>query len=215
MTATQRGAMLRTSPSEFTSASTLELVRLFEEAGLPPGVVNVVTGFGPKVGSPLVEHPLVRKISFTGSDTTGRLINEQAARHLKHVSLELGGKSPNSVFADADLDAEVNGVVSGIFSATGQTCIAGSRLLVHESVHDEVVRRGWSSSPARPAWAIRGRRRPRSVRSRRDPSSPRCSTTSTSPDARAPRPCLAASGPRVRRVWRRRVRGADDLHRRE
>jgi aldehyde dehydrogenase (NAD+) len=104
-------------------------------------VVNVVTGFGAEVGSALVGHPLVSKISFTGSDTTGRRINEQAARDLKHVSLELGGKSPNIVFADADLDAAVNGVVSGIFAATGQTCIAGSRLLVQDSVHDEVVRR--------------------------------------------------------------------------
>jgi aldehyde dehydrogenase (NAD+) len=135
------GCTVVIKPSEFTSASTLELARLFDEAGLPPGVVNVVTGFGPEVGMPLVEHPLVAKISFTGSDTTGRLINEQAARHLKRVSLELGGKSPNIVFPDADLDAAVNGVVSGIFAATGQTCIAGSRLLVHESVHDEVVRR--------------------------------------------------------------------------
>jgi acyl-CoA reductase-like NAD-dependent aldehyde dehydrogenase len=135
------GCTVVIKPSEYTSASTLELVRVLEAAGLPPGVVNVVTGFGPEVGTPLVQHPLVRKISFTGSDTTGRLINEQAARHLKHVSLELGGKSPNIVFPDADLDAAVNGVVSGIFAATGQTCIAGSRLVVHESVHDEVVRR--------------------------------------------------------------------------
>ncbi len=135
------GCTVVIKPSEFTSASTLALVPLLEEAGLPPGVVNVVTGFGAEVGSPLVEHPLVRKISFTGSDTTGRLVNAQAASHLKHVSLELGGKSPNIVFADADLEAAVNGVVSGIFAATGQTCMAGSRLLVHESVHDEVVRR--------------------------------------------------------------------------
>ncbi len=135
------GCTVVIKPSEFTSASTLELVGLFEEAGLPPGVINVVTGFGAEVGSALVEHPLVRKISFTGSDSTGRRINEQAARHLKHVSLELGGKSPNIIFDDADLDAAVNGVVSGIFAATGQTCIAGSRLVVHRDVHDEVVRR--------------------------------------------------------------------------
>jgi acyl-CoA reductase-like NAD-dependent aldehyde dehydrogenase len=126
-------------PSEFTSASTLEFVKLFEEAGFPPGVVNVVTGFGQEAGTPLVEHPLVRKISFTGSDTTGRAINQLAAKHLKRVSLELGGKSPNIVFADANLEDAVNGAVSGIFAATGQTCIAGSRLLVQESIHDQFL----------------------------------------------------------------------------
>ncbi|MGV9866271.1 aldehyde dehydrogenase [Rhodococcus koreensis] len=133
------GCTVVIKPSEFTSASTLELVRLLEEAGLPPGVVNVVTGFGNEVGGPLVEHPLVTKVSFTGADITGRRINEQAARSLKHVSLELGGKSPNIVFDDADLDSAVNGVVSGIFAATGQTCIAGSRLLVQRSIHDSFV----------------------------------------------------------------------------
>ncbi|MFT4165070.1 MAG: aldehyde dehydrogenase [Microlunatus sp.] len=135
------GCTVVIKPSEFTSASTLEFVKLFEEVGFPPGVINVVTGFGPEVGGPLIEHPLVDKISFTGSDATGRRINEAAARDFKHVSLELGGKSPNIVFADADLDAAVNGVVSGIFAATGQTCIAGSRLLVQDSVYDEVVER--------------------------------------------------------------------------
>ena len=123
-------------PSEFTSASTLEFVRLFEEAGFPPGVVNVVTGFGKDVGTPLVEHPLVKKIAFTGSDATGRAINELAAKTFKRVSLELGGKSPNIVFADANIEDAVNGAVSGIFAATGQTCIAGSRLLLQESIHD-------------------------------------------------------------------------------
>jgi len=123
-------------PSEFTSASTLEFVKLFEEAGFPPGVVNVVTGFGKDVGSPLVEHPLVKKVTFTGSDATGRAINELAAKSFKRVSLELGGKSPNIVFADANLDDAANGAVSGIFAATGQSCIAGSRLLVQESIHD-------------------------------------------------------------------------------
>ncbi|MBP2329257.1 aldehyde dehydrogenase (NAD+) [Kibdelosporangium banguiense] len=135
------GCTVVIKPSEFTSASTIELVRILHEAGLPEGVVNVVTGFGNDVGASLVDHPLVRKISFTGADTTGRHIGAAAARGLKRVSLELGGKSPNVVFADADLDAAVNGAVSGIFAATGQTCIAGSRLLVEESVHDEVVRR--------------------------------------------------------------------------
>ncbi|TSA13833.1 MAG: aldehyde dehydrogenase [Betaproteobacteria bacterium] len=126
-------------PSEFTSASTLEFVKLFEEAGFPPGVVNVVTGFGKDVGTPLVAHPLVKKIAFTGSDATGRAINELAAKTFKRVSLELGGKSPNIVFADANLDDAVNGAVSGIFAATGQTCIAGSRLLLQESIHDAFI----------------------------------------------------------------------------
>jgi aldehyde dehydrogenase (NAD+) len=123
-------------PSEFTSASTLEFVRLFEEAGFPPGVVNVVTGFGKDVGMALVEHPLVKKIAFTGSDATGRMINELAAKTFKRVSLELGGKSPNIVFADAHMEDAFNGAVSGIFAATGQTCIAGSRLLLQEGIHD-------------------------------------------------------------------------------
>lgn len=101
-----------------------EFAELFEEAGFPPGVFNVVTGFGADVGTPLVEHPLVSKISFTGSDTTGRIINEKAARHFKHTAMELGGKSPNVVFEDADLEQAVFGAIAGIFAATGQTCIA-------------------------------------------------------------------------------------------
>jgi (Z)-2-((N-methylformamido)methylene)-5-hydroxybutyrolactone dehydrogenase len=126
-------------PSEFTSVSTLEFVKLVEEAGFPAGVVNVVTGFGKEIGMPLVEHPLTRKIAFTGSDATGRLINETAARGFKKVGLELGGKSPNIVFDDANLEDAVNGAVSGIFAATGQTCIAGSRLLLQDSIHDAFV----------------------------------------------------------------------------
>ncbi len=133
------GCTVVVKPSEFTSASTLEFAKLFDEAGFPGGVFNVVTGFGSDIGAALVEHPLVRKVSFTGSDATGRKVNELAARHLKHASMELGGKSPNIVFDDADLEQAVFGAISGIFAATGQTCIAGSRLLVQESVHDEVV----------------------------------------------------------------------------
>lgn len=135
------GCTVVVKPSEFTSASTVELARLLHEGGLPAGVLNVVTGFGTEVGAPLASHRHVAKVSFTGSDATGRDIGATAGRGLKHVALELGGKSPNIVFEDADLDAAVNGVVSGIFAATGQTCIAGSRLLVHESIHDEVVER--------------------------------------------------------------------------
>ncbi|WP_125611529.1 aldehyde dehydrogenase [Specibacter cremeus] len=128
-------------PSEFTSASTLEFMKLFIEAGFPPGVVNTVTGFGQEVGAPLVAHPGIAKVAFTGSEVAGRKIYESAAGGFKHVSLELGGKSPNIVFADADLDAAAAGVISGIFAATGQTCIAGSRLLVQRSIHDDFVAR--------------------------------------------------------------------------
>jgi aldehyde dehydrogenase (NAD+) len=135
------GCTVVIKPSEFTSASTLEFVKLVEEAGFPKGVVNVVTGFGKDVGAPLTSHPLVRKVAFTGSDATGRAINEVAAKTFKRVTLELGGKSPNIVFDDANLEDAVNGAVSGIFAATGQTCIAGSRLLLQESIHDEFMDR--------------------------------------------------------------------------
>jgi aldehyde dehydrogenase (NAD+) len=128
-------------PSEFTSASLLEFMKLVEQAGIPPGVVNVVTGFGSEAGLPLVEHPLVAKVAFTGSDLTGQKVYEAAARGLKRVSMELGGKSPNIVFDDAEIDNAVKGVVSGIFAATGQTCVAGSRLLVQQSIHDQFVDR--------------------------------------------------------------------------
>ena len=126
-------------PSEFTSASVLAFMTLVERAGFPKGVVNVVTGFGHEVGSALVEHPKVARVAFTGGEPGGIKVYEAAARGLKPVSLELGGKSPNIIFEDADIDNAVKGAVSGIFAATGQTCLAGSRLLVHESVHDEVV----------------------------------------------------------------------------
>src|SRR5258706_2934924 len=126
-------------PSEFTSASLLEFMKLVEHAGFPPGVVNVVTGFGPEAGTPLVAHPLVAKIAFTGSDLTGQKIYEAAARGLKRVSMELGGKSPNIVFDDAEIDNAVKGAISGIFAASGQTCIAGSRLLVQHSINDKFV----------------------------------------------------------------------------
>lgn len=126
-------------PSEFTSASTVEFIQLFAEAGIPDGVVNVVTGFGQEVGSPLVEHKNIEMVAFTGSEGAGRAIYEAAARSFKRVTLELGGKSPNIVFADADLESAVPGVISGIFAATGQTCLAGSRLLVQRSIHDQFV----------------------------------------------------------------------------
>jgi aldehyde dehydrogenase (NAD+) len=128
-------------PSEFSSVSALEFGRLFEHAGFPPGVVNIVTGFGSEIGERLVSHPQVAKIAFTGGDRTGQSVYELAARSIKPVTLELGGKSANIVFKDAALDNAVKGVVSGIFAATGQTCIAGSRALVHRSIHDQFVER--------------------------------------------------------------------------
>ena len=126
-------------PSEFTSASTLAFIKLIEEAGFPPGVVNVVTGFGLDVGEPLVTHPDVAKVAFTGGVLSGTRVYEKAAAGLKKVSLELGGKSPNIVFDDADIDNAIKGAISGIFAATGQTCIAGSRLLIQESIHDQFM----------------------------------------------------------------------------
>jgi len=128
-------------PSEFSSVSALAFGELFERAGFPPGVVNIVTGFGNEVGEPLITHRDVAKIAFTGGDRTGEHVYGLAARGIKPITLELGGKSANIVFDDAMLDQAVNGVVSGIFAATGQTCIAGSRALVHRPVRDEFVER--------------------------------------------------------------------------
>ena len=133
------GCSIVIKPSEFTSASTLEFAALTAEAGFPPGVFNVVAGFGQEAGAALVEHPDVDKVTFTGSDTTGAHIYSTAAKQMKRVSMELGGKSPNIVFADANLDAAASGAVSGIFAATGQTCIAGSRLLVQNSIKEEFI----------------------------------------------------------------------------
>lgn len=127
-------------PSEVTSASAFDLVRLAEEAGIPPGVINVVTG-ARAAGEALVDHPLVAKICFTGSDTAGRAIASRAGARLASCTLELGGKSPNIVFEDALVDNAVVGLLSGIFAAAGQTCIAGSRAYIHQSIYDQVVDR--------------------------------------------------------------------------
>jgi len=128
-------------PSEFSSVSALEFGELFQRAGLPPGVVNIITGYGNEVGEPLIAHRDVAKIAFTGGDRTGEHVYQLAARGIKRITLELGGKSANIVFDDADLDEAVKGVVSGIFAATGQTCIAGSRALIHRPVLDQFVER--------------------------------------------------------------------------
>jgi aldehyde dehydrogenase (NAD+) len=127
-------------PSEETSASILEIARLLEAAGFPPGVVNVVTG-GRVAGEALVAHPRVAKISFTGGDAAGRAIASAVGARLGHVTLELGGKSANIVFDDAQLEAAEAGILAGIFAAGGQTCIAGSRALIHAPVYEELVER--------------------------------------------------------------------------
>jgi aldehyde dehydrogenase (NAD+) len=124
-------------PSEVTPTSTLLLAELVREAGIPDGVVNVVTG-GAKAGAALVAHPGVMKIAFTGSTATGQAIASEAAKRSVRVTLELGGKSPNIIFADADLDNAVNGVTAGIFAASGQSCMAGSRVMVQAPVYDRV-----------------------------------------------------------------------------
>lgn len=148
-------------PSEQTSCSTLELMDVLLEADLPPGVLNVVTGFGPTTGEPLIDHPDVRMVSFTGGTAGGRAAAAIAARQTKPIVMELGGKSPQIVLPDADLELAVNGVAAGIFPATGQSCISGSRLLVHRSLVGEfserlvdVVKKARVGDPLDPATQI-------------------------------------------------------------
>ncbi len=128
-------------PSEHTSASVLEFMQVLEEAGVPAGVVNVVSGDGATTGDALTSHPGVDLISFTGGNETGRLIARRAAAGPVPTMMELGGKSPNVIFADADLHNASLGVVAGIFAAAGQSCVAGSRCLVERSAYDELVER--------------------------------------------------------------------------
>ncbi|TIO52263.1 MAG: aldehyde dehydrogenase family protein, partial [Mesorhizobium sp.] len=120
-------------PSEHASASTLALAELIMAAGFPAGVVNVVTGTGAVAGDALTRHPGIAKFVFTGSTGTGRRIAANAAQNLIPCSMELGGKSPHVVFGDVDIEHAVNGVVSGVFAAAGQTCVAGSRCFVEAS----------------------------------------------------------------------------------
>lgn len=134
------GCTVVVKPSEHAPASTLGFAELIEQAGFPAGVVNVVTGLSRETGAALAAHPGVDKVAFTGSTATGRAVARAAAENINKVTLELGGKSPQVVFPDADLPAAANGIVAGVFAATGQTCMAGSRLIVHADVHDELVR---------------------------------------------------------------------------
>ena len=148
-------------PSEQASCSVLELMDILLEAELPPGVLNVVTGFGAATGEPLIDHPDVRLVSFTGGTAGGRAAAAVAARQVKPVIMELGGKSPQVVLPDADLDLAVNGIAAGIFPAGGQSCISGSRLLVHQEVIDdftdrlvEVVKKARVGDPLDPKTQI-------------------------------------------------------------
>ena len=133
------GCTVVLKPAEQTPLSALRLGELIEEAGFPPGVVNIVTGFGETAGAALAAHPDVDKVAFTGSTEVGKLIVQAAAGNLKKVSLELGGKSPNIVFGDADLETAIPGAASAIFFNHGQCCCAGSRLYVQKKIFDEVV----------------------------------------------------------------------------
>jgi acyl-CoA reductase-like NAD-dependent aldehyde dehydrogenase len=128
-------------PAQDTPLSTFNLVRAFTDAGIPRGVVNIVTGFGPEAGAPLTEHPDVRAVSFTGSSAVGRIIGGNAAKSFKHCSLELGGKNPMIVLDDANLDLAIEGGLWGGFGTTGQRCTATSRIIVQKGVYREFVER--------------------------------------------------------------------------
>lgn len=133
------GCTIVLKPAEDTSLTALRLGELMMEAGLPAGVLNIVTGYGHETGAALASHPGVDKVAFTGSTATGRAILDSAKGNLKRVSLELGGKSPSIVLPDADLDLAIPGVANAIFFNAGQVCIAGSRLYVHRSIYDQVI----------------------------------------------------------------------------
>jgi len=133
------GCTVILKPAEQTPLTALELARLIDEAGAPPGVFNLLTGFGPDAGAPLVSHPGVDKVSFTGSVEVGKIISRTASDTLKRVTLELGGKSPNVIFSDADFEAAIDGTCAGIFANSGEICSAGSRVLVEKSIYDRTV----------------------------------------------------------------------------
>ncbi|GAB3556073.1 aldehyde dehydrogenase [Spelaeicoccus albus] len=135
------GNTIVVKPSEHTSAAILRLAELASEAGFPDGVVNVVTGYGAEAGAALADHPGIAKISFTGSTQTGAAIASSAASRFIGCTLELGGKSPNIVFDDANVSNAAMGVIAGVFAAAGQTCIAGSRVFAHKAVYDELLER--------------------------------------------------------------------------
>jgi acyl-CoA reductase-like NAD-dependent aldehyde dehydrogenase len=133
------GCTLILKPAEQTPLTALEIPKILEEAGLPAGVLNVLTGFGETCGAPLVAHPSVDKVGFTGSKDVGKMIMRSGADTLKRVTLELGGKSPNIVFADAEFDAAIQGSANGIFWNQGEICSAGSRVFVERAIYDDAL----------------------------------------------------------------------------
>ena len=133
------GCTIVMKPAEQTPLTCLRMAQLAKEAGFPDGVINVVPGLGPTAGAALVEHPGVDKIAFTGEGTTAKIIMANASKTLKRLTFELGGKSPNIIFADADLDAAVAGAAAGVFSNQGQSCSAGSRVFVHHAIRDQFI----------------------------------------------------------------------------
>lgn len=135
------GCTVVLKPAELTSLTALELAAIADEVGLPPGVLNIVTGTGPAAGQAIVEHPMVDKLAFTGSGAVGSRIMAEAARDVKRVSLELGGKSPFVIFEDADIDEAVEWIMFGIFWNQGQVCSATSRVLVHEDIYVRLLKR--------------------------------------------------------------------------
>jgi len=135
------GCTIVMKPAEQTPLSCLRMARLAQKAGIPDGVINVVPGYGPTAGAAIVKHPGIDKVAFTGELSTAKIIQREAAETMKRLTFELGGKSPNVIFADADLESAIEGAYSGLYFNQGQCCCAGSRLFVEERVHDEVVDR--------------------------------------------------------------------------
>jgi aldehyde dehydrogenase (NAD+) len=135
------GCTIVMKPAEQTPLSCLRMARLAQKAGIPDGVINVVPGYGPTAGAAIVKHPGVDKVAFTGELATAKIIQREAADTMKRLTFELGGKSPNVIFADSDLDAAVEGAHFGLYFNQGQCCCAGSRLFVEEKIHDDVIDR--------------------------------------------------------------------------
>jgi aldehyde dehydrogenase (NAD+) len=135
------GCTIIMKPAEQTPLTCLRMARLAQKAGIPDGVINVVPGYGPTAGAAIVKHPGVDKVAFTGEGATAKIIQREAAETMKRLTFELGGKSPNVIFADSDLDAAVEGAHFGLYFNQGQCCCAGSRLYVEEKVHDELIDR--------------------------------------------------------------------------